>query len=398
MSTATSGGDVHTGDAQRLQFHRVAALDGLRAIAVAMVFAFHIDSSAIPGGYQGVMLFFALSGFLITTLLLQEWRDTSRIQLRAFYARRFLRLMPALLVMVVVTVAASVVLGTFTVTTMKDAASGLGYVMDIYAPASHTIGGGYAHTWSLAVEEQFYLIWPAVLVFTLTRRRNLLRVVIGWMLALTALTAVLAMTDVVYRGGMYRLPTTQFPVIGAGIVLAVVLDGPRGAWLLRVLARPVVPAVAIVGAIALLFTTPHGADWLYLGGYPAVGLMFAALIGTVLAVPGSAVTRALSVRPLVWLGRRSYGFYLWHVPVIYLLAAHTHSRLVEGVVALTLSLIATALSWRLVETPFLRLKRRFERAAADLDELVPVQPVGLPADGGVVVAGPAALVGGLEVH
>ena len=363
-----------------MQFHRVAALDGLRAIAVALVFGFHVDSAAVPGGYQGVMLFFALSGFLITTLLLQEWRDTGRISLRAFYARRFLRLMPALAVMVAVTVAASVALGAFTVTTLKDALSGIAYVMDIYAPASHTIGGGYAHTWSLAVEEQFYLIWPAVLVFTLARRRSLLRLVIGWMLVLTAVTALLALTDAIYRGGMYRLPTTQFPVIGAGILLAIVLDGPRGAWLLSHLTRPVVPALAIVGALILLFTTRHGATWLYVGGYPAVGVMFAALIGAVVAAPRSAITRALSARPIVWLGRRSYGFYLWHVPVIYLLAAHTHSRMVEAVAALVFSLLATWLSWWLVETPFLRMKRRFERAATDLDELVPAQAGPLPAD------------------
>ena len=364
---------------RRLQLHRIDALDGLRAVAVAMVFVFHISSAAVPGGYQGVMLFFALSGFLITSLLLQEWRETSRISLRSFYARRFLRLMPALTVMVVVTVAATVVLGAFTLTTMKDAASGLAYVMDIYAPASHTIGGGYAHTWSLAVEEQFYLIWPALLVVTLIRRRSLLRLVIGWMLVLTAVTAVLALTDAVYRGGMYRLPTTQFPVIGAGILLAIVLDGPHAARVLELLARPVVPVLAIVGALVLLFTTPHGATWLYLGGYPAVGLMFAGLIGAVVAAPTSAVTRALSVRPLLWLGRRSYAFYLWHVPVIYLLAGHTHNRLTEGVAALAASLLATWLSWRLVESPFLRMKRRFTRPTTGLDELIPAQAVDFPA-------------------
>ena len=377
---------MQTGKAERLRFQRLDGLDGLRAVAVMLVFQFHVAGGVLPGGYQGVMLFFALSGFLITTLLLQEWADADRIRLRAFYTRRFLRLMPALVVMVAMTVAANIALGEFTSTTFKDAGAALGYVMDIYAPASHSIGGGYAHTWSLAVEEQFYLLWPAVLVFTLRRRRSVLHVVTGWMLVLTALTAVLAVTGAVDRSGMYRLPSTQFPVIGAGIVLAVLLNGARASRWLALLSRPAVPFAAGLGTAVLLLTTPHGATWLYLGGYPAVGLMFAALIGAVLAAPHSGLTRVLSARPIVWLGRRSYGFYLWHAPVILLLAAHTHRKLLIGIAGLALSLLATDLSWRLVEAPFLRMKRRFDRVPAGLGELVPTQP------GVQALAGTAGLV------
>ena len=358
-----------TAATQRLAAHRLDALDGLRGLAVALVFLVHVRPTAFPGGYEGVMLFFTLSGFLITSLLLQEWRNNERIALRAFYLRRCLRLMPALVAMVVATVAANVVLGTVSLTTVKDASAALFYVMDIYAPATHTLGGGYNHTWSLAVEEQFYLIWPAILVVALARRWSLVRIVVGWMVGLTVLTAALAMTGAVDADGMYRIPTTHFPEIGAGILLAVLLTDDTRGRLTAALRHRLVAAAGIAVLLVLLFTTPHRSTWLYLGGFTLGGLAFAGLVGATVVSPGARLSRWLSLRPLLWLGRRSYGFYLWHAPVLEVLHQRVHGWWMVTLAGLAISLLVTELSWRIVELPFLRLKRRFERVTPGHDEL-----------------------------
>jgi peptidoglycan/LPS O-acetylase OafA/YrhL len=145
---------------------RIDSLDGLRALAVLLVFVGHVDQRGLPGGYVGVEVFFVISGYLITALLLHEQRRTGAISLRHFYVRRMLRLWPALLLFVVVVAPISALdhIGE----PAADGTAALLYLTDFWANASEHFSL-LLHTWSLAVEEQFYLVWPAVLVFALKR-------------------------------------------------------------------------------------------------------------------------------------------------------------------------------------------------------------------------------------
>ena len=370
---------------------RFDALDGLRAVAVALVFLTHAGPGVFTGGFLGVTLFFALSGYLITTLLLSEYRRTERISLKRFYVRRFLRLMPALFAMVVLTAAASIVVGAQN--TLHDAWPAITYTMDIVAPVTHQEGGIYNATWSLAVEEQFYLIWPAILIIGLHRRWNLRAIVVGFMVVCLAITAALTIrTGGHILSDVYRLPTTHLPIMGAGILFAFARHDGVSERLRRALASPIVPLVTFAALAAALFLVSNRDVGLYRGGWLAFAILSAALVAHLVVAPTGATARTLSTPPFVWLGQRSYGFYLWQGPVILLLRDRVpHSALLTSIAGLILTLIVTQLSWLIVEQPFLRLKNRFE---SPHDPIVPElstpqaqpeptrQPAAVPGQGG----------------
>lgn len=345
----------------RGQVHRFAALDGLRAVAVLLVFLHHVDEDVFVGGWIGVDLFFALSGYLITTLLLGEWAKSGSIGLGAFYMRRLLRLMPALLVLVVVLLPLAIWRGIGQ--PFVDAGVTVLYLMDVYAPLAERIGGLFSHTWSLAVEEQFYLFWPALLVLALRRGWSVERIATAALVG-TAIAGALTVSAVeAYYA--YRSPFVHMPVMLSGVLLALAVSR-RDAWLGR-LRGAWLPAVAAVLLVAVTFAVHL--DWLplYFGGFVALGVALTGLVGHLVMAPTGPAARALSGRPLVWLGQRSYGFYLWHFPVLVALSQVTGSPLVLAIVGLLASLACTVVSWRVVEQPFLRMKRRFE-----LGERVPV--------------------------
>lgn len=371
---------------------RFDALDGLRAVAVALVFLTHAFPNVFPGGFLGVTLFFALSGYLITTLLLSEHRRTGRISLKRFYVRRFLRLMPALFAMVLLTAAASIVVGTKE--TLRDAAPAITYTMDIVAPITHRDGGIYNATWSLAVEEQFYLVWPAIMIIGLRRRWNLRAIVFGFMAVCLAITAALT----IHTGGtvlsdVYRLPTTHLPIMGAGILFAFARHDGVSERLRRVLASPAVPVVTLGVLAGALFGIDNRNIGLYRGGWLVFAILAAALVAHLVVAPTAGTARALSTSPFVWLGQRSYGFYLWQGPVILLLRDKLpHSTAVTAFGGLIVTLIATQASWMIVEQPFLRLKSRFESphdpivsGASETPEPTPMPtptPAAVPAEQG----------------
>ena len=344
---------------------RNASLDGLRAVAVGLVFLSHVDVDVFPGGYMGVDIFFALSGYLITGLLLAEWDRDDRIWLFGFYARRWLRLMPALVAMVLVVAATSVF---FTMVTATDVGATLTYLINVKAFATGNLGGYFAHTWSLAVEEQFYLVWPFVLLLVL-RRRISLRVVV---VAISVLGAVI--TGVVYltlaRGGdvewaerVYRLPTTHAAELGTGILLALGLRAARRSRLTLAVGHTWAFVASAVVILVVLFTLEESTDWLYLGGFLLPGIPATALVAHVVLHPESTATRLLGVTPLAWLGERSYAFYLWHFPLLAMLTSYVDSAVLRGLAGLVLSLLACHVSWVLVERPVLRRKVRYEPAS-----------------------------------
>ncbi len=351
----------------------VPALDGLRAVAVIAVVAFHFGVGFVRGGLLGVDIFFVLSGFLITSLLLDEHVRRGTIRLREFWGRRARRLLPALLLLIVAVVVSSRWLPdqTDAHSLRDDALATLAYVANWHFAASgQDYFGALAadspllHTWSLGIEEQFYVVWPLLVVLFLRLRdgeRWLRYVALGGAAVSTAWLTHLALEGV-GTSRLYYGTDTRVAALLVGAALATLrparlatADG-RTALLLRrgVTVTGVLGAAALVVAMLVV----HGEDpVLYRGGFLVVALAAAAVIASAAGTPGSPLARALSVAPLRLVGRVSYGIYLWHWPVQLIV---TRGRTELGGVALLVTrllitvVLATA-SYVLLERPVRRL-------------------------------------------
>lgn len=343
----------------------VPALDGLRAVAVVAVVVFHADVGLAPGGFLGVSLFFTLSGFLITTLLLHEHDSSGAISLRSFYERRARRLLPAAYLCLALVLAAAawwsvgqqralpgdVVASVLHVANWHFALSSATYEELLGGEASPV-----AHFWSLAIEEQIYLVLPIVAVVALRRGRRHLAVVTGVLLvASVAATLLTDDRDLVYNG-----THTRAAELLIGVLLAVALRARRTAR--PDTARVVHPGLRerlgwIPGAgagaalLTLVLTTTIRDDWVYRGGLVGVALLSAVLL--VAVADGRFPARVLEARPLVAVGRVSYGIYLFHWPVFVLLDADRTG--LDGVALFAVRIAVTAAltiaSYAVVEQP-----------------------------------------------
>jgi peptidoglycan/LPS O-acetylase OafA/YrhL len=367
------------------------SLDGVRAIAVTMVLLFHGDIGWMRGGYFGVSIFFTLSGFLITSLLVRELEATERVDARAFYARRLRRLLPASLVcLAAVCVAAGSDVWTGVQHLRRDALGALFQVanwVQLGAGESYTdlqshragIVSPLDHYWSLAIEEQFYWVWPIAFVglARLARRRG---VGLHRLLGVVALLSAAAAPVVAWGWGRDAAYWAT-PARAAEIML--------GCWLgAAVAAGRVRPAawmapMALLAAVGLAVALPAAGGPAYHGGFPLLAVVSTVLV-LGLQAPGP-VTMLLSVQPLVALGRISYGVYLYHFPVFVLMSEQrvgaSGTPLLLERIAVTLA-VATVSYWA-VERPvrFGRIERRttFALAGASMAAVaavVLVAPVG----------------------
>ncbi|MGE0139736.1 MAG: acyltransferase family protein [Ilumatobacteraceae bacterium] len=344
------------------------SLDGVRAIAVTMVLLFHGDVSWMRGGYFGVSMFFTLSGFLITSLMLREVDTTGRVDVGGFYARRLRRLLPASLVcLAAVWIAAGSDLWTGVQHLRRDALGALFQVanwVQLGAGESYTdlqshqagIVSPLDHYWSLAIEEQFYWVWPLVFwgLARLARRRGIgLHRVMG-ALALTLAGAAPLVAWLLGSDAAYWATPARAAEIVFGCWLAVAV----GAGRLRP-SRWMAPC-ALVSAVALGVVLPATGGPAYHGAFPLLAVVSTVLI-LGLQAPGPA-TAVLSARPLVALGRISYGVYLYHLPVFVLMSEQRMGT--DGTVLLIerlgVTLAVATVSYRLVERPvrYGRIDRR----------------------------------------
>jgi peptidoglycan/LPS O-acetylase OafA/YrhL len=345
----------------------IPALDGLRGVAVLSVIALHAGFPWARYGFLGVDLFFVLSGFLITTLLLREWQCTGAINLRAFYVRRAARLFPALGALLVAVALWSL---TFASDGLADR-NWVGILSSLLYAANWTVALGIRehigllqHTWSLAIEEQFYLLWPFVLVALLRRGwswKRLLWLTLGGALLSAVWRVILwRLTLEPWRG--YAGTDTRADGLLLGCALALLLLNVPAISSRRIgyVLLPVV-GLAVLGCVAISWfgVTLRDFWWYSRGGYAVAALLSAALV--LLAATGSVplFRRVLSVAPLVWIGRISYGLYLWHYPILNSLERSTRTldtweRL--GLIALTVGV--ALLSWVAVERPVQQWARR----------------------------------------
>ena len=366
---------------------RLPGLDGLRALAVIAVIAFHEQLSAFPGGFLGVNVFFVLSGYLITDLLVAQWNRQGHLTLHGFWARRARRLLPALGVLLVAVTAATAVIEPAQLTALREALlAAVTYSSNWWqALAHHSYFTQFGpppplqHLWSLAIEEQFYLLWPLLLIVILrTCQSGRIRAALAWLgAALSALAMVLVYVPGADPSRVYYGTDTHASALFIGAALALTWPLRRMQALSRDGAR-VPDAIGLAGIAVLAWAMGHfaGTDRVL---YPA-GLLIAALAagGVVLAAasPG-LISWALGGSALRWIGIRSYGIYLWHWPVIALADAAFPKQVPAHWIWLpeaALSVGLAAASWRWVEEPIIR--RGFRATVRDWSRLVSGSPAG----------------------
>jgi peptidoglycan/LPS O-acetylase OafA/YrhL len=346
---------------------RAGGFDGLRALAVLAVVAFHENLPALPGGFLGVDVFFVLSGYLITDLLVARFDRSGRLGLRDFWIRRARRLLPALAVLLVAVTAVTTVLEPDQLDGLRPAlASAVTYTSNWWQAFHHqsyfeAFGppAPLQHLWSLAVEEQFYLIWPLVLTIALAaRRRKWLRAALAWAGAgASALAMAVSYVPGSDPSRVYYGTDTHATALLTGAALALTWPLARLAASSRE-ATARLDVLGVIGLTALAWAIGHfsGAD---VAVYP-FGLVFAALAAAAVIAAAAAdglVARMLSWSPLRWLGIRSYGIYLWHWPVIAFAAAVAgagSATALARIMQTGIAIAVAAASWRWIEAPILR--------------------------------------------
>jgi peptidoglycan/LPS O-acetylase OafA/YrhL len=336
---------------------RVPEFDGLRAVAVSMVILDHaFRQAAFTGGFIGVDIFFVLSGYLITTLLITENEETGRISLLKFYARRALRLIPALWLVLGFCVLTQVFSAHAAEHIQLIGAAAL-YVMNWVRAFEISSGWIVGHTWSLAIEEQFYLVWAPLLILALSFGPMALPWVAGVCFILSTLCCLFLSLSGSSPERIYNGFDTRSSALFMGCLLALVpLSESVRHWAAR---RWLVP-IAVLSAV--LIGLESKSPILGLGGYQVIALMAAWLI---LAARGNSYLGAtLRHQWLVYLGRISYGIYLWHFVFFELLVSHC-TAIVSALIVIPMTIIFAAGSFELVERRFLMVSaRRFSPFSA----------------------------------
>ncbi len=365
---------------------RLGGLDGLRAIAVGLVVVYHLFPEVLPGGFLGVDVFFVISGFLITTLLLSEHRLTGRIALGSFWRRRARRLLPALALVLLVCTSTALLVSRDLLVSIGAQIAGASFFVanwvyialgtDYFAQDDPEL---FRNTWSLAIEEQFYVVLPLVLIVALRMHSRATRVLFFGLFGvasavwMSALFSQGAAATRVYFG-------TDTHVFGLllGVALACALNAPTfrspaseyrsvsglspsplrlAIWQQVGLLALGLSGLVILGVLTM--TLHEGSPESFLGGFQiATGAVLVLVWAS--TRPGAWLGRALDVQPLRWIGERSYGIYLWHWPVLLIVAALGErlgmtSRWAVPALALALTLCFAAVSYRFVEQPVRRL-------------------------------------------
>lgn len=344
-------------------------LDGLRALSVLAVIAYHLHVSWAPGGLLGVGIFFTLSGYLITDQLIAQWQHTKRIDFVDFWIRRIRRLMPAMFFMLAVVGAWLLLFDRTRLAALEGDFLSVAFYFNNWWLIFHEVSyfesfgppSPIGHLWSIAIEEQFYFLWPILLMILLsfTNRRG--KLIMYILLGATASTVAMFM---IYVPGTdpsrvyYGTDTRAFALL-IGAALAV-------AWPSRKLSTHVskksrllldyIGGAGLLGIIWMFGSTNEYDSYLYNGGLALFSIL-SAVVTAVLAHPASLIAKIMGIKPLRWIGIRSYSLYLWHFPVTILTspagqADDFHAS--RAILQVALSLLLAALSWKFIEEPIRR--------------------------------------------
>lgn len=365
-------------NADRIQ--HIGALDGIRAIAVSLVMLFHFGYLGV--GWVGVQVFFVLSGYLITSILLQTRTKCFTDYIVAFYWNRALRILPLLFAFITISAVAYVLFGV-PETFRADWPWLITFSANFARMRPEDLGYPFVHIWSLAVEQQFYLVWPLVVFFVPPKRFKL---VVLTILAATPLVRLVMFELLIHRGfdeqfagkAVYVLPIAQFDAFAAGAAIPLWrLDRlpHSGRWFLSIAAITATAGLTILvseyfgGRGAFVASFGYAMYLLpgreYVWGYSLLNTVF--VLGLICALQAIWPSRVLQAKSLVWMGKISYGIYVYHLPLLILggflftkmgMDIHGSLRFVFFVIwVLTVALVSDQ-SFRWLETPFLKLKRR----------------------------------------
>ncbi|PEY29623.1 acetyltransferase [Bacillus anthracis] len=344
----------------------MVGLDSLRGLAILGVILYHINFNWMPGGFLGVTVFFVLSGYLITDILAMEWKRNKRIDLKKFWLSRARRLLPGMIVMLVITLAWITIFHSSLLEKMRgDSLAALFYVSNwwyIYHKLSYFDNFNQIsplnHFWSLAVEEQFYVVWPFIISLGLYYIKKQSRMIL--LICLGIFASALAMT-ILYEPGVdpsriyYGTDTRAFSLL-IGAVLALVWPSNRLANKIIPKARfilDVVGGIALIIILVMFWKANQYDPFLYKGGMVLLSIATALLVAN-LAHPASRIAQFLRFRPLRWVGVRSYGIYLWHYPILTLTTPKVtvgDFSIIRAILQFLLIILIAQISWKFIEKP-----------------------------------------------
>lgn len=346
-------------------FHYIPALDNVRGYAVIMVMLFHCGNQVFRIGRVGVDLFFVLSGYLITSLLLQEYGKTGTVGIKKFYARRFLRLLPVLLLGVILANVLWQPSGFDPANRLRASLAALLY----YTNIQPDIAGNLRHLWSLAVEEHFYLLWPFFVLaclFVLPYKKKLL--LLGCILAAVTLFRLYLSSHPLQAGGLvldaYRFTFTRIDCILMGAVIAIVLaEKKRTGYAVTSTKNDTWQLLLLAGLFVLLsLTLVQLKNFWIAGGFIITNTLCTLTVWFAVTHP---LHPLLSDKLFEWIGKRSYGIYVYHFPLFAFFKKEDMPLNGMAAVALVLlirfagAFILAALSYKYVEQPVLKLKKNF---------------------------------------
>ncbi len=341
----------------------IPALDGIRAVAVLAVILYHLGYGWAQGGLLGVNVFFVLSGYLITDLLLGEYRKNGFVRLRTFWLRRARRLLPALFLMLFIILGWCAIFNNSQLPQVKnDLFPAIFYYSNwwfIFEHVSYFAQFGpptpLGHLWSLAIEEQFYLIWPLIIILIMKISGS--KKVLGFVTTIGIAASVSEMA-VLYQP--YADPTrlydgtdTRAFALLIGALLAIYRPRDKKVVLSENVTglANLIGGLAVVGLLAMFWQTNEYSQFLYRGGMLLSSLLTAVIIA-IAVLPTTAIAKLLSTPVLKWIGQRSYGIYIWHYPIIVLTTPYNAPPdLARSVLQVAASFTCAGLSWKYLEQP-----------------------------------------------
>jgi peptidoglycan/LPS O-acetylase OafA/YrhL len=363
---ATEGGNA-------VNFSHIPALDGLRGIAVLIVMVYHLEFLLpaldlwVSGGFLGVDVFFVLSGFLITSVLLKEYDKTQKINLWRFYLRRFLRLMPAYWLFLSV-----LYFFAFDILPYQEAVSihsdgnfiyAFFYLMNWHS-ASDGGGGNLNHTWSLAIEEQFYIFWSLFLfqVFSKSRSREQITLLTAGVLILLIVWRAARVQSGATISTLYYSTESRMDSLLFGCLASMIFNWRL--WSPTFLSSKLfsyLVFVSLIGASFILLLVTHEDFFIYYGVLSVFAASIALIILWLATQKRGKIHRVLEFSGLTWIGRISYGLYLWHYAFYEFAKKSVVSPILQVVCGIVLAFLAATLSYYLLERPFLKLKDGLEK-------------------------------------